>query len=161
TNVFTITFGGSLQLDNQDQITSSATSGVTATLVTLRDGPEGTDVSAGATLQLLDNITVPREALVLRGTGLGGIGALDNLQDNNEWQRSIRLATDVAIGSEAGTLTVSGVITDNGGDFEVTKVGAGTLRYTAANTYTDITTVNTGTLLLDNATGQSLAGNLT
>ena len=62
-----------------------------------------------------------------------------------------------AAGLGAATLanaTVTGL-------FGVTKVGPGTLDYTAANTYQGLTQVNQGTLLLDNSSGPSLNGNLT
>jgi len=52
------------------------------------------------------------------------------------------------------TLTAAGIIGDGGNGYGLTKAGAGTLSLTAANTYTGITTVNSGTLrLLFNAAG--------
>lgn len=50
----------------------------------------------------------------------------------------------------AGNLTVNGPITGNNA---LTKVGAGALTVTAPNTYTGLTTVSAGSLLVNNAAG--------
>lgn len=70
----------------------------------------------------------------------------------------------ITLGSSGGgfsadsgvVLTLANVITGSGG---LTKAGAGTVTLTAANTYTGLTTVNAGTLELNNATGgNAIAG---
>jgi autotransporter-associated beta strand protein len=154
TNVFTITFGGSLAGENLPQITSTVSPGVSAVVRTVRDGPEGTVVNRGATLQVQGNITVSSEPLTLNGTGLGNAGALENVSGfSDTWAAPIVLGSDSSIGVDgpADTLSIPATITDNGGGFGVTKVGAGTVDYAGIgdNTYTGLTRVNQGTLLLD------------
>ena len=50
----------------------------------------------------------------------------------------------------AGTLTVGGAIGDGGFNYSLTKTGSGTLTLSGANTYKGNTTVNAGTLVLNN-----------
>jgi fibronectin-binding autotransporter adhesin len=54
--------------------------------------------------------------------------------------------TSLAISS--GSATQSGVISESGGSFAVTKDGAGLLTLTGANTYTGVTTIDSGTLAI-------------
>ncbi|MCI0680879.1 MAG: autotransporter-associated beta strand repeat-containing protein [Gemmataceae bacterium] len=138
-NVFTIFFTGSLAGANQNQITAVVTGGGTALVGTVTDGPEGTLVSNGASLQIQGSVTVPEERLTINGSGTSGEGALNNAADDNTWAGTITLGSSSAIGVAAAgdTLTVTGVITDGPGVLDVTKVGPGTLTYqgTADNTY--------------------------
>ena len=62
---------------------------------------------------------------------------------------SLSSATTVGVGG-GQTLTLSGALTNTG---TLSKTGAGTLALTGANTYTGATTVNAGTLQVNNATG--------
>ena len=63
-------------------------------------------------------------------------------------------ATPLVINTAAGTvpggidLNISGVISQNGGTYGITKTGAGVLELTGANTYLGTTTVNQGTLTI-------------
>src|SRR5437588_3140705 len=80
-NVFTVTFGGSLQYTNVPPMTSTTLSGgVTAVVATLPDGPGGTVVNSGGTLQVQGNINVSTENLTLNGTGFNGQAALENVR---------------------------------------------------------------------------------
>jgi autotransporter-associated beta strand protein len=123
----------------------------------------GTVVQNGASLQVQGGITVSSEPLTLNGNGYNNAGALENFTGNNTWAQSILLATSSAIGVDVATdtLVINQPVGDQGNGLAVTKVGPGTLDYKAANTYTGLTQVNQGTLLLDDASGQSLSGNLT
>ena len=56
-------------------------------------------------------------------------------------------ATLRTVTTTASTLTVGGIISGTGG---LTKTGAGTLTLSGANTYTGTTTINAGTLILQN-----------
>ncbi len=168
--IFRVTFGGSFLGQNLDPMEVTGTGGTFGTVATIRDGTGATTVQPGATLQLEGGITVSTETLTLNGQGfdpdgtsgpLPALGALDNSGGANVWSRPILLASDVFLGSHAGTLSINQPIGDGGSNFGVTKVGGATLDYQAANTYTGLTQVNDGTLLLDNAGGPSLAGNLT
>ncbi|WP_050023984.1 autotransporter-associated beta strand repeat-containing protein [Verrucomicrobium sp. BvORR034] len=67
----------------------------------------GTTVGANASLQLAGSITVGAEALTLSGNGLGGGGALRNIEGNNTWGGLVSLgATNTRINSDLGTLTL-------------------------------------------------------
>lgn len=167
-NVYTITFNVTATPRNQPQIMSQTDPGVQAQMATFRDGPEGTVVANGGTLQVQrsdlagnPNLTVTTEALTLNGAGFQGQGALVNEVGNNTWQNPILLGSDASIGvtQAADVFTINRPI--SGGTNGVTKVGVGTLDYTAANTYTGTTQVNEGTLRLANTNGPSLSGSLT
>jgi autotransporter-associated beta strand protein len=125
-----------------------------------------TTVSSGASLELQGGITVGAEALTILGTGMSNSGALRNLSGTNVYGGAVTLGTGGAtIQSDAGLLTVSGIIggsaqpltvqgtgnTTLGGVIgtttgTLTKAGTGTLILSGANTYTGQTLVNDGTL---------------
>ena len=86
----------------------------------------GTVVNSGAALQIQGTITVGAEALTLNGTGISSTGALRNISDTNTYQGTITLNSNSSIGSDAGTLNLSGTITGGSG-IGLTKVGAGTI----------------------------------
>ncbi|MCE9591263.1 MAG: autotransporter-associated beta strand repeat-containing protein, partial [Planctomycetes bacterium] len=83
--------------------------------------------------------------LRLNGSGVGGAGALvNNGGSAATYGGQVRLQTDTSIGG-TGNLTLSNTVINSGG---LTKVGAGTLTLSGANTYSGNTTVTTGTLKL-------------
>src|SRR5207245_7679781 len=97
--------------------------------------------------------TVGNELLVLNNAGIGGLGALYNVNGNNSWSSNVILGSpspfgsDVSIGVAGNTnLTISGVIDDPNGVNNLTKVGLGELIFTSATTYRGSTTVAAGTL---------------
>ena len=149
------------------------------TLIVAHDGAlgaanSGTFVELGATLALSGGFTyATAEALSLNGTGVGGVGARENLSGNNTFAGSINLPAPGWIVCTAGTLTLKGNINTgnqlNGG---LTVAGAGnttisgmifgtavagltvapgpgTLTLSAQNRYTGTTTVNGGTLVVN------------
>ena len=103
-------------------------------------------VAGGATLQLQGNLAVAQgftlaRPLFLNGSGVGGNGALESVFGTNTVSGTIALNTAATIGVDAGTVTQSGIISGPG---DLTKVGGGTLAFTAANTYTGQTNINNG-----------------
>jgi autotransporter-associated beta strand protein len=88
-------------------------------------------------------------AFVISGNSitLGG-----NIQDQSTASQTIGIGLALDTTHEVnvisgGTLTLGGVI--SGSAVGLTKTGLGTLRLTAANSYTGTTTINAGTVLLD------------
>ena len=101
----------------------------------------GTTVNAGATLAM-NGLTVAGEALTLNG------GTLSRAAGNPNWNGTVNLAATSTVTGVAGTLTLGGVVSGAGG---LTKTGAGTVRLSGNNTYAGVTTVNAGTLIVNNA----------
>jgi autotransporter-associated beta strand protein len=128
----------------------------------------GVTVSSGAAVEVQGGIAVGAEALSLNNDGVSSAGALRNVSGNNSWAGAITLTSNaVRINSDAGTLTLSGGISNSsvnltiGGAGNVTssgvigtgsgnliKDGAGTLTISATNTYTGTTTVSAGSIVL-------------
>ena len=63
---------------------------------------------------------------------------------------SVVLKANGSVGGNSGTGTINAVISDGGGGFSLTKMGAATTVLGAANTYTGATIINKGTLSLAN-----------
>ncbi|MFA6119566.1 MAG: autotransporter-associated beta strand repeat-containing protein [Parachlamydiales bacterium] len=109
-------------------------------------------VASGAALEATGGIT-NNPVLSLSGSGVGGNGALRNISGNNTFSNTVGLASPVTIQSDAGTLTLSNVIS---GAQPLTKSGNGTLLFSggSSNTYSGLTTISLGTLQLDKTAGQ-------
>src|SRR5262249_21232419 len=80
---------------------------------------------------------------------------------SNTWTNTVTLSGDATVNvpGATDTLTLNGVIQETGGSRGLTKVGVGTLTFGGANsnTYTGLTTVNEGTLLLGKDGGATTA----
>ena len=59
--------------------------------------------------------------------------------------------------NNGATLTLSGVISDGGNGYGLSKGGIGNVALTGANTYSGPTTINAGTLTLDFGTASTLS----
>ena len=140
------------------------------------DGSAGTGTTVNATpgnnkfgtLQLdagaAAGFIVENERLVLNNNGFTGIGALHNLDGDNQWTGNIILNSNTAIGVAAGTkLTVgedldqiaplldgTGIVSGGG---QLRKIQTGTLIFTSANTYTSSTQVEAGILNIRDSRG--------
>ncbi|MFN8296271.1 MAG: autotransporter-associated beta strand repeat-containing protein [Chitinophagales bacterium] len=107
----------------------------------------GTTVSAtGAALDLNGFTLATSEGLTLNGTGVSSGGALVNSSSTAvSYSGNIALGSASSIGT-TGNITLSGNIS---GGFALTKVGAGTLILSGANTYSGGTTITAGTVQLN------------
>src|SRR6266581_3626292 len=133
-----------------------------------------TTVAGGAALQLDGSGLVVAEPVTLNGTGIAGGGALRQLANTNTWSGAITLGSAARVNADAGTLTVSGGITNSGvlltvggagnttisttaisGTGGLTKDGTGTVTLSANNTYTGTTTVSAETLVVNGSQSSS------
>jgi autotransporter-associated beta strand protein len=161
------TFTGTIGV-NQGSILSAANSNA------LGSSTSTTTVQNGAQLQLSGGVTVANP-LLLNGSGIHADGALLNEAGNNTWAGTIVFNTNgpTYIGATTGTtLTVTGLISDQGNPDSLTKEGFGTLvldpKYLQTspiqgNTYRGGTTINGGVLVVENslALGQPASGSTT
>lgn len=141
---------GNATIDNRNLLTFRDTSSIGNATITNNalirmfmsaNGPAGTIVNnAGATIDISAAAADNPAASVSIGS-LSGAG-------------NVRLgARNLTLGGLNRTETISGAITEAGGDVpgtggSLTKIGTGTLTLSGASTYTGATTVNGGTLLL-------------
>lgn len=125
-----------------------------------------TTIHDGATLALQGGVSLD-EHMHLMGAGVGGFGALRSISGNNALTMTygnsgsgpgFAIDGDTTIGVDADTLTVTGFYHDSG-SYGITKVGAGTLAFSQASTYTGSTTINGGKISNGAASGTSIALN--
>lgn len=146
------------------------------------DASAGTSVGSAGTLRLdgtSSNIAVVGERLTIDGAGYSSNGALNSLTGTNSWAGPIIVATGstgATIKTDAGTLTLSGVITGSatsGNTQTLTFDGSGNTTVTGVITdnrdfnspYSDLhigtvalTKNGSGTLTLSNAGGDTFRG---
>ncbi len=125
-------------------------------------------VNTGAAVEVQGNVTINAGTLTIQGGGQLAHGALLNVSGNNTWTGPISLSGPSFIGSDLGSLTVSGNIANNGfvlkvngegttifggtgilsGTGVLDKIGSGTLRLegTGVNSYSGATLVTFGIL---------------
>lgn len=162
-NVYTITFGGSLLGYDQPELIAASADGADPVIATVGAGAGATIIAAGAILHLQSNLDL--EPLTLGGDGASfnghNTGALRNVSGNNTYSGPLTLTGSTTIGVDSGSsLTISGVIDDGAGAFNLTKELTGTLVLAGANSYGGTTNVNQGILLAanDDALGTSGGG---
>jgi autotransporter-associated beta strand protein len=168
--------GGTLVLAGTNSYAGSTT--VSNGVLNLRSGgalglnSAGTTVANGATLQVQGGITIEREPLTVTGEGSGG--ALRSLSGNNTWSGDITAraaGVTTRVGCDSGALTIAGdviledstddlfVLQGNGnititgrvmGDSQLTSSSdsAGVRTLAGDNTYTGMTDLNGGTLVV-------------
>ena len=126
----------------------------------LGDSVAPTTVGTNASLRV-QNVTGPiTEPLILNGPGTANDGALLNLSGTNTWAGPITLDSDATIGSAAGTLDITGQVTDTGAGHNLTKEGVGevVLDSPTGNTYRGQTVINDGTLTVTTPTALGPGG---
>jgi len=123
------------------------------------NGSTMTFINDGATLALQGGISLD-EHFHIYGSGVGGLGALRSISGNNALTNTnggaagYAIRSNTVVGVDAGTLSVSGFY-EEGGSYNLTKVGAGTLALTVASSYSGGTTVSGGTLALQSTYASS------
>jgi outer membrane autotransporter protein len=96
------------------------------------------------------------------GTGtVTDLGSVIQLMDGVTDATATNLVDNLQIIQDGGSATISGVISQTGGPWGVTKTGVGTLFLTAANTYTGATFVNAGTLVVNGSVAGLVTVNAT
>lgn len=133
-------------------VTSANALGATAGGVTIN--------SSGRSYLDLRGVTISGESLTINGGNFAGLAASVG---SSTWNGPITLNTDSVVHyvdvASGASLNVSGVIQGGGTGRELTKVGLGSLTLSNSNTYTGITNVRGGELVLDQSvnTGSRLA----
>ena len=109
-------------------------------------------VANGATLDL-QGVTVAAKG----GTTING-GTISTTTGTSSYADGITLGANSTVDVDGTQLTLSGVIGDGGGTFNLTKTGNGILVLSGANTYDGNTAINAGTVNVTHATGLGSAG---
>ena len=135
--------------DGALRVTNSAGLGVGGFAWTPR-----TEINSGGALELEGNLTLT-EHLKVRGDGVGGTGAIRNVSGNSSINTSMSINANTTFGVDAGVLDVAATIYEEGGTFGLTKVGAGTLVLSGANSYAGGTDVDAGTLIVNGSVDNS------
>ncbi len=183
---FTKTGGGNLTLSGNNTFGAQAfVNAGTLTLASnnaLGSSTWGNTVASGATLALTQGITVNEGQFIIEGTGVGGGGAIRNLDGNNTLHSALTLTADATIVTDAGSLTISGQFNDSAGrtltvagaghttlsgaintSVGITKTGTGTLTFSGIsdNSYTSTLAIKEGTVALAKTPGQNAIGGAT
>lgn len=117
-------------------------------------------VADGATYDVLFALS-GNKPVTVKGAGVGGNGALIASSGTaGDINGAVTLTGDTTVGG-AGVLTISGAISDGGGNFNLSKVGAGTVVLSAAtNTWGGNTTISGGALRGAPGTSLPTTGNV-
>jgi fibronectin-binding autotransporter adhesin len=154
-NGLTMTGAGTLTLTQTNSYLGSTTIDAGTLVVTANGamGPAtatGIVVNAGGALAFTGGLNyTTAEPITISGAGPAGNGAIENISGTNTFAAPITLSGTASIGSDAGTMTLSGAISGMATDDELSKTGAGTLTLSNSNAYSGATTVNAGELLVN------------
>ena len=146
------TFSGTVNVNAGVLNVSNANAlGATTAVISGSSGVSGgaAYVQSGAALEVQGNIALGNsggKTLYLNGSGISNGGSLRNVSGTNSNSGAVILQSNTTIGADAGSLTLSGAVSGTGSS--LTKVGAGTLVLSGANTFTGSTTISGGTLQL-------------
>ena len=137
--------------------------GATTAAITGNSGVSGgaVYVQSGAALEIQGAVALNGtggKTMYLTGTGISNGGALRNVSGNNSNTGAVILQTDTSIGSDSGSLTLSGAVS---GASALTKVGLGTLTLNGSNSYSGGTTLSAGALQVGHANALGTSGNIT
>ena len=121
-----------------------------------------TKLGAGALTLTGDNsyaggTTINGGTLTLGHSSAAGAGAITVLGSTIDYADGINVANlidlqnDVTLNVTTGAATQSGVIGETGGSFGVIKMGSGALTLSAANTFSDMTNIEAGSIIVGHA----------
>src|SRR5262249_32317743 len=150
------------------------TNGNSATLGGTISGVGGLTKLGAGTLVLLAANTFSGGTMLAVGTlrlannQALGTGALTTTGSVVDYVDGVTIANPIIVNSNttqlqvtAGTATQAGVISELNGPRPIEKIGVGTLVLTAANTYSGLTTISAGTLVLGSGgTSGAILGNV-
>lgn len=153
TGVLTKTGAGTLTLTGVNNYSGQTNVSNGTLIVTnnnaLGTSASGTTVATGATLAVQGGLTALNEGIAVRGTGVGGAGALRNLSGDNVLTAGVILTGATLITSDAGLLDLAGPL-QSSGTFGLTFGGAGSvsLRGQIVGSISGLTKTGSGTLIL-------------
>ena len=143
-------------------VTTNGALGTTAGSTTVNDGGVlafRAGSAGNVAYSTAESVTIRGEG-VYRG-GEGSTGAIYNDGGTNSFAGNITLAASSGLGSRDGTLTLSGVISDGAGTYNLTKLGAGVIELTnSGNNWNGVTTIAGGALRISTSS-DALAGGFT
>ncbi|HEX8323555.1 MAG TPA: autotransporter-associated beta strand repeat-containing protein, partial [Tepidisphaeraceae bacterium] len=128
--------------------------------VALVNASAGAVPSASATIKVESGVTLfvwrgftYASNIQIYGTGNSeGLGTL-RIESGTVISGTVTLMVNGSVGSNVGTGNITGVISDGGNGYSLTKVGSATIALSGANTYSGSTSLSTGTLRINNTTG--------
>ena len=116
-------------------------------LLDIQEGQFAVNINTGATLGGTLDVNVSSIGKLDMRTGNFVIDSLDGAA-GSQIIKSYTTTDNLTVGSNNGSGTFAGTVTNGSGTTTFTKTGTGTQTLSGANTYTGITTINGGTLAL-------------